>query len=564
MGFKMTIKILSTDLINKIAAGEVIERPASIIKECLENSVDANANKITITLKKSGKEEIIISDNGEGISKDDLELTTKKHATSKISTVDDLFKIHTLGFRGEALASISSISRFTIQSKTKEQETGYEFPENKKVAMETGTNIIVKNIFYNTPARLRYLKSDYIELTHIIEIVEKYSLCYPKIKFKLMNDNKTILQSSNLEDELTNITTIINKPFTQHLLKIENKNQSFEIKGFISEPGYLPKNSNYIMFFLNNRYIKNKLIQDALIDAYKTMLFLEEKPAAILHLNMNPEQFDVNIHPKKLDVKFENEQDLYQFILLSVKETIENYNQSKREEIKKQVQTRIFSDQTDTKTIHKPVKANELYSVKQKTNESQNILKEEEYKPSYRVLDIIDNTYIVLKSNESLYIIDQHALHERVLFETILKEFEKNTNTQKLLTPVIIDLTSETISKLERIKEKLKNFEFEYFGTNSIKLTKVPTAFIDILDKKNFFKNLLDDLNFEDISKDTNHKLATKACKAAIKAHDTLTTPQLNKLLDYMFKTQIMLTCPHGRPFFIELNKKELEKRFKR
>lgn len=590
----MKIKLLDPDIINKIAAGEVIERPASIVKECLENAIDANATKIEIILKKSGKKEIIIKDNGTGIAKEDLPLSLKKHATSKISTSDDLFKIHTLGFRGEALASISSISKLKIQSKTTASDLGYEIDATtnqlNKLAMPTGTNIIVQDIFYNTPARLRYLKSDYIELSHIVEIVEKYALCYPNKYFKLLNDDKTLIQSSTQSEELTNISSIINKPFTEHLIPINEttiiQENEISLKGFISKPGYLPKNSNYIIFYLNNRYIKNRLLQDALVDGFKTMLFLEEKPAAIIHLDMNSEFFDVNIHPRKLDVKFTQEQEIYQFVVSSIKDAIEKYNQEKRKQIQNEISLsqKKLVENLETNEIAQPKKeisAHHLYSVKQKNNDttSQETLEDSTitkniniyeskttYSKKYNILDIIDNTYIILKAIDSLYIVDQHALHERVLFENLLDEFKTRNNSQNLITPLIIDLSNSSLSKLENISSQLKStgFDFDYFGNNSVRLNKIPASLIDILDKKTFFKNLIDNLNINDIKDDANYKIATKACKSAIKAHDELTQPQIEKLLDYMFETNIMLTCPHGRPFFIELNKKELEKKFKR
>ncbi|MBN2881333.1 DNA mismatch repair endonuclease MutL [Candidatus Woesearchaeota archaeon] len=571
----MAIRILSEDLVNKIAAGEVIERPASVIKETLENSIDANATKIEIILLNSGKDEIIIEDNGVGITKDDLLLALQKHATSKIYTVEDLFSIKTLGFRGEALASINAISKLTLESRNKDSEFGYRLRDGSidKIGMNVGTRIIVQDIFYNTPARKSYMKGDYVELSHITDIVRKYALSYPDKSFKLTNNGKVILQTTTVNDERTNIALLIDENLEKHLISVEYEDDNISVHGFISEPGYLKNTPDGIVFFLNDRYIKNQVLFDSLLDAYKSMIFLDQKPAAVVHLYMNPQDFDVNVHPRKLDVRFKNEEIVYEALIIAFKDAIKGFNESKQKEIESKIKIQTTLDDMTTDVKNTQIESTNFYSIRQqpKQESTQTTISEikDEYEIklslNYSVLDIIDNTYIVLKYNKGLYIIDQHALHERVLFEKLQKTFSTKTGSQQLLSPLVIELSTDGFTKVIE-KHPLftqLGFEFEIFGNNSISLRRIPSAFFDIVDKKELFTSIISDLNISKIDDDVLYKLATKACKSAIKAHDFLTRTQLDSLISYMFETD-MLTCPHGRPFFIELTKEELEKRFKR
>ncbi|MCC5909890.1 MAG: DNA mismatch repair endonuclease MutL [Clostridiaceae bacterium] len=613
------IKVLNDLTINKIAAGEVVEGPYSVIKELIENAIDAKATNITVEIKEGGKKYIRISDNGAGIYHDDIEVAFMRHATSKIIDLEDLDTISTLGFRGEALASIASVSHVEIVTKPKDQNYGIsvnivggKILSKKEVGCPDGTTIIVKNLFFNTPARLKFMKSPQAETTKISEMLSRLSLSKPDIVFKYINNNNIMFTTPGNNNLGQTILSILDKDLFKNLIPLNESTNDITIRGFISQPTYVRGNRSYEILFVNNRYIKSKLIYKAIEDAYKEKLPINKFPICILNIEICPRHIDVNVHPAKTEVKFHNDTDIYNLIYNAVinklsekttlsKLTFENkqFNNKSSNDVDN---TRKSEDYLDTSfnenkstyttyNNNKPIETqislkgvhntNEFREIKDMNIESavteknfddshqeitqKNFLDNLLY--NYRVVGQLFNTYIILEKNLSMYLIDQHAAHEKLVFNQMLQEFNNGSIvTQSLLEPKILELAHEDFLVVTQHIDRFQKlgFKMECFGHNTIIIREVPLI-MGVPRDYSFLIELLDQLKSENYS-DTyfNETIIRKSCREAIKANDRLNISEITKLIDDLSSLEPPLTCPHGRPIILSLSKYEIEKSFKR
>ena len=586
----MKIKILENSLINKIAAGEVIERPANVIKELLENSLDAQATEIKIEIEKAGLNLIKISDNGIGMEREDLLLSCKRHATSKIENEQDLNAINSLGFRGEALASIAEVSHLKIKTKTKDNEVGNLLEieggillGDQKIGCSNGTIIEIYNLFYNVPARKKFLKSPEVELAHIIDIITRYAIINKNIAINLIHNNKEILNSPITENQLNNIISIYGTETAKNLIEINHKTNHLKIEGHISKPNLTRASKSDQSLYINGRYVRSQVINNAIYSAYKTLLFTNRHPVYILNLIINPADIDINIHPSKLDVRLKDEQEVCETFFLGIKQALQDQiliptttleNETRRKptqtyETQKDIQSNLF--------ISPPPKQ---YKIENTTNKIKDTLQNQELKQNktteqkenpfqhFHIIGQANKTYIIAETKEGIIIIDQHAAEERVNYETFLKNHKNKTiPKQQFLQPKIIELTPNqhqiTLSN-KKLIEKL-GFDFENFGQNSIKLVSIPeifgklksTIFIDII-------NELSKVNSSIIETEIEEKIIRFACRASVKAGDELTLTQMQELIIKLGTTDNPYSCPHGRPTIIRLTTADLEKKFKR
>ena len=558
----MTIKILEEALINKIAAGEVIERPASVIKELIENSIDAGADEIIIKILKSGKKQIIVKDNGSGMDPDDAQLSIVRHATSKLLSDEDLFNINTLGFRGEALASIAAVSNFILTSKTKEDLTGIKIEVEggnirnlSQVGISEGTTIEINDLFFNMPARKQFLKEDSTELNHIIDIINRYALINPQISFKLIHNDNELINAPKTNNWLDKIISIYGKEIVKDLIEISYED-SVKIKGFISKPILTKKDKDFQSIYVNGRYVKDKIISDAVHSAYHTLLNVHRFPVFIINLEINPKEIDVNVHPTKALIKIKAEDLIQDQVYSAIRDTLMNNNLIQNiSEIRTSqlhsTQERKYEISSGTQTILEPIRLEE---------------KKEEIKfsklPKMKILGQIYKTYILAEGENGLLIIDQHAAQERVMYEKFMQQ-EYQIKSQNLITPNIIELPLIKYNLLKNNLDKLKDigFELEEYGQNSFILRSIP-IFFDLKLGKEILLELLDEISKYDEIKE--EKIIRSSCRAAIKAGENLNIFQMQGVLKELELTEQPYNCPHGRPTIINISIQELEKKFKR
>jgi DNA mismatch repair protein MutL len=551
---------LDHDLINKIAAGEVVERPASVVKELIENSIDAGANNIFIEIENAGKHKILVKDNGEGMTREDALLSVERHATSKIKKIDDLFHISTLGFRGEALASIASVSDLTIVTNAGNAlgiKLVIEDLEIKaqEVASPKGTTVIVKNLFFNTPARRKYLGSDATELKLVIDIVSKYALAYPHISIRLIHNELEVLNApaGSLIDK---ILAVYGREMAENLIPIEHDGV-LGIKGYIGNTHILKKTRDYQSFFINGRFIRSDIIRQALESAYGSMLFLDRKPFAVLNFIINPNKIDANVHPAKLHVKFDNAEFVKEEIT-KVLGDILSQNDMFMEKVKeKQFPLLKMFSKEKAKKPYAPQKA------------SQALLKESPKEYDFKVIGQIHKTYIGIETDDGLLIVDQHAAAERINLEKIEGMMKLENKSQMLLSPVILRPQKKDFALINELLPKLESFGFELepFGGEEFILRKVPVMFRQEMDR-NGLNDFFDELS-ENIKKSRkgfvdDEIIYTMACKASIKANEELSVKQMYDLIEQLFLTKLPYSCAHGRPTMLKFTGHELEKMFKR
>ncbi|MBI2549454.1 DNA mismatch repair endonuclease MutL [Candidatus Woesearchaeota archaeon] len=578
-----SIQILPNEIINKIAAGEVIERPASVVKELLENSLDAQATQITVEVKEGGKVSIKVTDNGTGMSKEDAILAIERHATSKIKTIHDLFAITTLGFRGEALASIGAVSLMKIQTKqdrelvgTQVQVEGDGIVGVNEVGCPSGTSIEVKDLFYNTPARRKYLKSTEIEFSHIADVVTRYALANPGIFYKLLHNDNEIFISPATNDMLSNIVSIYGKDVAKDLLAIHFSGD-IDVMGYISKPQLTRKDKSQQSLFINKRYVKNSIVSNAVHDAYHTLLFAHRYPIVVLYITIDPTTIDVNVHPQKTEIRVEHESSLYAAVFRAVRNTLQENNLW---------YTAEGGIQQSTLTVQKPQihhSGKKRYPLEHTAqtllpSEEKRRIKEEtapqlpDQLPApdteIIVLGQIGKTYLIIEDAQGLQIVDQHAAHERVYYEQFM-DTQKEITVQQLVQPKIITVPPHETAIVEQYKDLLQTmgFALEPFGMNTYKLASVPFI-LGKIPPETIIHDLLDSLqanrNIKDIEELRQKMVATMACRAAIKAGDTLTPPQSKMLVTELFQCRMPYTCPHGRPTVISFTIDTLEKMFKR
>jgi DNA mismatch repair protein MutL len=552
------------ELKEKIAAGEVITSPVSVVKELIENSIDAGSTDIKIKIELGGKRLIKITDNGKGMDKEDLTICAKRYTTSKIHNEEEFINVKTLGFRGEALASVTVVSDLKISSNG--IEVDYDEEGNilyeKPSSLEKGTSIEVRNLFGKFPARLKFLKSDDIEFSKIYDLVQKYSLVYEKISFTLFKEEK-VMFNSPAGDMKNKVYYAYGKEIAENLIEIKNE----KINGLISKAGYARKTSEYQIIFVNGRLIKHKTIPKIVEDSYPGRFFLDRHAVIILKLNVNPNEIDVNIHPSKDEIMFKNEKEIFDLIKNSVFETI---SKSSHE---------IISD-TETKDLEVKKRYEQDKGVQQTFDEyfveTKNEKEEEEEKKEekyfFRGISILgqaNRTYIVGTLKDGLVLIDQHAAQERVLYEKFKKELKnKIVQSNELIKPHIFNLNDKEIIEFEKVKNKFDNYGFkiEEFGKNQFILRAIPSILGKMIEP-NLIKDVLDDLiesRKTQIDDSVEDKIARKACRAAIKGGEIVSAPEMRKILYNLDFCDFPFTCPHGRPTMIKISWRDFEKKFKR
>ncbi len=599
------IKELDEITIQKIAAGEIIERPSSIIKELVENSLDANSSNIVIEINNGGKSYIRVTDDGDGILEEDLDIAFKRHSTSKLSNVDDLYRVMSFGFRGEALASISTVSKVQVLTKTDDDLLGIqafveegEVIKKRPVGCPKGTTMIVKDIFYNIPVRKKFLKSHIIEANHISDIVYKLALGNSDISFKYIKDNKVILKTSKDNDLISNIYTLLGKDFSDNLLRIDYEGSNFSISGYISNNTFYRGNRSHQYLYVNNRYIKNDHISRLIENKYKSIIPINKFPVFILFINVDPSLIDVNIHPTKQQIKFINQQLIDKELDYVIDRTLKNAlsipevlfsKEKKKEQIEElpllfeksfvenenivRPDTTFYDINEHKSSINKVIEEKLKYDDKPTDEEFSNEKADDilrDILQRIRPIGILFSTYILAEDSElnKLLIIDQHAAHERIMYEKYKEEYEnEKVITQNLLTPEVIELTNTEVAIVMDNIELLRKLGFivEEFGTNSVIIRGVPILF-GKPEVKKLFLELIDTIKL-DIKSSYEVKLdkiIKIACTKAIKSGDKIVDIEIKSLFEQLSKTKNPYTCPHGRPTIIEVSKEELEKEFKR
>lgn len=617
------IKELSKEIANLISAGEVVERPASVVKELVENSLDAKATNIKIELINSGLKKITVLDNGQGMTKEEIPMSVKKHATSKINNAEDLFNITTLGFRGEALPSIISISKTTIASSI-DGIGGYSFDyygsmlsNEKQVSMNKGTKVEVNDLFFNTPARLKHLGTEQVELSHITTLINRFALANPYCSFTLINNSKIIYQTDGSGDIIALIAKTYGNMTAENLIYFENNNDLYTIKGYTTNNNVYRSNKNYINVIINHRIIRNLNMIYAICDAYKSIIPIGKYPICVLEINCNYDLIDVNVHPSKLEIRFTNEQALRDLItrtiLLSIKNTELIYNASandlkehqiKNEEmliaeapnaIYEEKEQKKAEDESIVNTINSSLDTLwDMFETDDENNEqledantddnlndennSQPVMKKDNQITlniqnnrfsSFRYIGQFNQTYLLFEDDNNLYLIDQHAAMERIMYEKIKKSFAENSiKLNELLIPLKIDISVAEITLLIAKTEELAKIGiiFEQFGGTTILVRQIPTWIPQNLT----YEFVLDIINYlihnQNGSKAIMYESLAKklACKKSIKAHTNILFEEVTTLLENLDKCEIPYTCPHGRPTLVKITNYEIEKMFKR
>ena len=582
------IKVMDELLSNQIAAGEVVERCVSIVKELVENSIDAKSSEIKIYLKEAGLREIKIIDNGIGMDKNDALLAFERHATSKLYTKDDLFNINSLGFRGEALPSIASVSE--VELKTCQENIGTlihikggKILENKECEARVGTTITVTNLFYNTPARLKHLGNYYTELAHITDYINKIALSYPNIKITLNNDEKELLNTDGKGNLLKVINSIYGTEITKKMIKVSSSNDDYKIEGYISMPEVNRASRNYMTTIVNGRVIKNTILNKCINDAYSSYKEDTRYPIVVLLINTDPSLIDVNIHPSKQDIKFSNFEELKQLINNTIKDAIKNKLLIPKIEIKEETEEKyenytlnlerdIVKEETNNYNNEYKEKIENLINFNNKEEDKyiEEIKEEKNKLPELYPVGLVHGTYIICENEKGMYLIDQHAAQERINYEKYSYFLSHpSNNTIDLVVPIIIELPSNEYLIIKNNIDIIKNLniEIEEFGTNSYRITSHPTWFPKNKGEqvvRNIFEQIIKEENNFNLAKFNDHLAATMACKASIKGNTRITIEDMESILNQLRVCNNPFNCPHGRPTIIEFTTYELEKMFKR
>ena len=589
------IKVMDEVLANKIAAGEVVEKTMNVVKELVENSIDAKSSEITIKLIDSGVKEIEVSDNGIGMDREDAVMAFSRHATSKLKNLDDLFYIESLGFRGEALPSIASVSNVCL--KTSNGETGtlvtLEGGENIKVSscdLQEGTTITVSDLFYNTPVRLKYLKNLYVELSNIVEYVDKMALSYPDIKFCLINNDKVLLRTDGSGDLLKVIYQIYGADVTKKMISISGENDDYYISGFISYPEVTKSNRNGITTLVNGRVIKNNELNKIIIDSYHTYIPKDKFPIVVLNIDVDPILIDINIHPTKMDIKFSKMDTLKELVTDLVTKKLKQLtlipNAAVRDvssiaEVSKQIKksnddvsyNSVLGDKASYEEIKLDFEVNareERYNeTKEDTDEVEEVPVEKEYRiKKMEPRGIVYSTYIIAENEDGMYIIDQHAAAERINYEKVLAALKEKVVIVDLLIPVKIELSASEALIVKENFSLLEEYGFktEEFGINTIIVRSHPSWIMDDVAEECIRKVIDIIITRESFDFDLFvwKMAATMACRMSIKANDYISYDDQMFLLDSLRKCDNPFTCPHGRPTIITYTKYDLEKLFKR
>ena len=585
----MPIRLLSSDVSSQIAAGEVVERPASVVKELTENSLDAGAKNISIAVEDAGKGLIEVADDGHGIPAAELELAASRHATSKLIQSEDLFHIQTLGFRGEALASIGSVSHMTITSRVESATEGARlkvdggiFGKVEKVGAPVGTVLRVENLFYNVPARLKFLKSDVTERRALDSLVTRYALAYPNVRFKVTDGKQTTLQTAGDGDRRAILAALYGVDVAKQMLEVMASEEGMTLSGFISPTSLTRSNRKEITFFVNGRWVQEFSLTAALLQAYHTLLMVGRYPLTALFLDIAPEDVDVNVHPTKAEVRFKSQDKIFSFVQRSARKALLAYTPvpsvspqlwgsrpapSEPREIG--IDWSVAHNESLTvdggpQTVETPT-ANE--GISPPTVDGQRSFSTGV--PLLRLIGQIGSTYLVAEGPDGLYLVDQHAAHERVLFEKLMAQHDaKKIPSQALLAPEVVTLPPQSAKTLTQQLPFLNHFGFEVeeFGTNTFQVRAMPTLFSGG-DPASALRALVEDFEEDEtpLQAEVEAKLAARVCKRlAVKGGQTLTTDEQRSLLHDLEACQSPRTCPHGRPTMIHLSVDTLERQFGR
>ena len=638
------IAILNQETIDKIAAGEVVERPCSVVKELVENAIDAGSTAITVEIKEGGISFIRITDNGCGIEREQVAVAFYRHSTSKIRSAEDLLTVKSLGFRGEALSSISAVARVELITKTYDELTGTRYViegskelSNEEIGAPDGTTFIVKDLFYNVPARRKFLKTAQTEGSYISDMVEKLALSHPDISFKFINNNQTKLHTSGNGNRKDIIYHIFGREISSSLLEVKHECEYFKVEGFIGKPVITRGNRNYENYFINGRYVKSNILSRAIEEAYKSFLMQHQYPFTVLYFTFFSE-LDVNVYPTKMELRFDNNNEIYVelcdtiYAILSHKEMIPEvpvdstpapkkivhkykepipepfekrrinevraaesrsvYGQSVTSAAKAPAVNEQLTDNTskmqtakasasalvagtgnsvepkpETSTAYEPAQV--VTGTQQTLGDYDKVFLTESAKKQFSIIGQLFKTYWLIEFEDKLYIIDQHAAHEKVLYEkTMARLANKDFTSQRISPPIVMTLDARECEMLEKYRPQIEQFgyEVEHFGGKEYMISAIPDNLFNI-DMKDLFIEMLDDFS-NATGRQTpdiiTEKVASMSCKAAVKGNDKLTLPEINKLIDELLSLDNPYNCPHGRPTIISMSKYEIEKKFKR
>ncbi len=597
------IALLSQDTIDKIAAGEVVERPSSVVKELVENAIDAGATKVTAEIRDGGTSVIRVSDNGSGIAPEEVQKAFLRHATSKIRSLEDLNYAGTLGFRGEALSSIAAVSQVELITKVPENLLGvrYVIEDGRECSLEEvgapdGTTIVVRNLFYHTPARKKFLKSAVTEASYVNELMERLALSHPDISFQFISNRELRLHTSgngSLKDIIYSLYGTYGRDISEKLIALDSAAGSVRLSGFIGKPEISRGNRNYENCFVNGRYVKDALITRAVEDAYKPYLMSHRFPFAALMLQTDPDLVDVNVHPAKMEVRFADQNGIYDAVYNAVKEALSRPElipevPAAEERKKKPQQKQSYPEPFETKResrieedlsyeaeipaakpgLMKPVTGTVNPAPRQEELFDDRLLSKES-REKHRLIGQVFDTYWIVEFEDKMYLIDQHAAHEKVLYERFMRELaEKRQTSQQVAPPIIVSLSMQEEEMLQRHLDSFSEigFEIEPFGGKEYAIRAVPGNLYGIADGA-LFTGMLDDLT--DVTERTSsdvirERLASMACKAAVKGSHRMDPAEADALIGELLSLDNPYNCPHGRPTIITMSKRELEKKFKR
>ena len=594
------IKVMNELLSNKIAAGEVVEKVVSIVKELVENSVDAKSSYIKIDLKEAGLREIVVTDDGVGMEKEDALLAFQRHATSKLYTDDDLFSINSLGFRGEALPSIASVSEVILKTCQNEIGTlvhikGGKIIENKPSEARIGTQITVTNLFYNTPARLKHLSSPYAELANVVEYINKMALSYPNIKFRLTNDEKELLNTDGSGNLLKVIKSIYGLDVTKKMLEIKTSNDDYEVSGYISMPEVNRSNRNHMTVLVNGRVVRNQILNKVINDAYSSFKEDTRYPIVVIKIDTDPSLIDVNIHPSKQDIKFSNFDDLKNLISTAIVDKIKTKLLIPKIELKEEVAPTVnYENLTlnlernivlDVSNIENKERLTNLINFNYEPNneldteEDEEIETKEEYieeitetekLPELYPVGLALGTYIICQNEKGIYLIDQHAAEERVNYEKNYYLLSHPNND--VISPLVSIIIEFPVNEFITIKENIDilkdlNIEIEEFGSSSFRVISHPTWFPKGNEEK-IVRRILEEIKDKgkdfNLAKFNDNLAKLISCKMSVKANTRITTEAQEEIINKLRKCENPFNCPHGRPTIIHFTIYELEKMFKR
>lgn len=581
------IKVMSESLSNKIAAGEVVEKVSSVVKELVENSIDAGSNIIEVSLVDAGIKEIKVIDNGKGMDKEDALLCFSPHATSKIRNENDLFFINTLGFRGEALPSIASVSDVFLDTSNRSDSTlvhikGGKLESNEVGTVSNGTKIIVRDLFFNTPARLKFLKSYYTELNGVVSLIEKLSLSHPNISFKLSSDNKELIKTSGSNDLLKTIYEIYGYNVSKNMVYIEGHNDDYDINGYVSNINITKSTKKDMITLVNGRIVNNSYVNRIIKDAYHTYLAVDKYPIVVINILVDPTIVDVNIHPTKQDIKFGKMETLEELLFSLIRDKLMNINNMFKayDETKYEVSNSeeyVLNDNLVVKEEYdKPVieESKMSFNMNEESSGYETVidtLEVKSEKPSLlHPIGLAMGTYLFASDEECVYMIDIHAANERINYEKLLNALKESVvHKTSMLFPIIIEFTKNEFMTIMEKKEFITNLgiSFDEFGVNTIRVYEHPTYFREGYEEESL-RRVFDlivsiDKDFDRVK--FNEQLAINlSCKMSVKANTFIGSLEQETLLKRLFECEFPYTCPHGRPTIIKYTKYELEKLFKR